>query len=339
MDFYDCDPTEQGRRLETLARSALDRWGIDANADVSLIKHRENAVFSVSSGGARYALRVHRAGYHTDNRLRSELQWIAAINSPELRTPQVVPATDGSLFAHVSAPGVPESRQVDVLEWFDGTPIGSVEEGFADAATAIHVCTTVGRLMAASHDHASEWKPPAGFERHAWDIDGLLGSEPFWGRYLDNERLSDDQRLLLLQATEKARAELTEYGTSPDRYGLIHADFAPENLLQHGEDVCLIDFDDAGWGWHVFDLVTPLFFLQDEPDYELWFNALVNGYRSRRALDDTHLDHLPVFMLARGFTYLGWMHTRSETETAQELGAAVVDMVCGLARGYLDAQP
>ena len=35
-----------------------------------------------------------------------------------------------------------------------------------------------------------------------------------------------------------------------------------------------------------------------------------------RALDDEALSHMPLFYLVRGFTYLGWIHTRSETDTA-----------------------
>ncbi len=39
---------------------------------------------------------------------------------------------------------------------------------------------------------------------------------------------------------------------------------------------------------------------------------------------------------ARGFTYLGWIHTRRETESAQKLGPAVAELVAYLATSYID---
>ncbi len=334
-DFYNASPEEQGQRLEALAEAALPLWGIDANARLVLIKHRENAVFSVSTGDNRHALRVHRAGYHTDDELRSELQWIEAINSDALRTPQVRKTVDGDLFSWVETAAVPEPRQVDMLEWFDGSPIGSVEDGLSDPAEAISLFQTVGQLMATTHNHTQSWQPPAGFTRHAWDEDGLVGETPFWGRYMALDMLEDDQRRTLQEVTAKTRADLAEFGKEADRYGLIHADFQLENLLRSNEGVCLIDFDDSGWGWHLFDIVTPLFFLQGEDGFDDMQAAFIDGYRSARTLTDAHLEQLPMFMLLRGLTYLGWMHTRRETETAQELGPLVVEMVDNLAEAYL----
>ena len=58
---------------------------------------------------------------------------------------------------------------------------------------------------------------------------------------------------------------------------------------------------------------------------------------SRGMLDlpDEQVAQLPLFFLARSFTYLGWVHTRSETRTAKELTPVLVEKACGLARDYL----
>jgi hypothetical protein len=39
---------------------------------------------------------------------------------------------------------------------------------------------------------------------------------------------------------------------------------------------------------------------------------------------------LPLFFLLRGFTYLGWLHTRKETTAAKELVPLVVGGVMSL---------
>ena len=78
-----------------------------------------------------------------------------------------------------------------------------------------------------------------------------------------------------------------------------------------------------------------LYFESDAPHFEAAFEALVEGYRSVRSLPDTQLAHMPLFFAARSFTYLGWIHTRPETETARTLGPMLIDMACRAARRYL----
>jgi Ser/Thr protein kinase RdoA (MazF antagonist) len=72
-----------------------------------------------------------------------------------------------------------------------------------------------------------------------------------------------------------------------------------------------------------------------EAHYETAYTALIVGYRENRALSDAQLAYLPLFLLARSFTYLGWVHTRAETQTARELTPMLVEKCCGLAREYL----
>ena len=90
-------------RFFTLAEQALQHWPIQVSA-LKLIKHRENAVFAVITGdGEQYALRVHRAGYHTAEELQSELQWMQALDAAGLHTATVIPSADGALFHRVRA--------------------------------------------------------------------------------------------------------------------------------------------------------------------------------------------------------------------------------------------
>ena len=119
-EFYEATPSEQGDRVARLARRALAAWGIEPSA-LDLLKYRENAVFRVSlADGRRYALRVHRAGYHNDDELRSELQWMHALAADGFDVPEIVPSMRGALFEVVAHPDVPEPRQIDVFEWIAG---------------------------------------------------------------------------------------------------------------------------------------------------------------------------------------------------------------------------
>lgn len=334
-DFYHLTPDEQAGRYRQLAERVLPQWGRE-NATLDLIKMRENAVFRVTDAdGHREVLRIHRANYHSNDELRSELQWIQALAAAGVETPEVIPTLDGELVI------VPESdlagapRQVDMFAWVDGKQLGSVEEGLAgDPDAQLEIFVTIGALAARVHNQACNWELPEGFVRHAWDLEGLAGENPFWGRFWELEALNPQQKKLMNRVRDCLREELAACGREPQTYGLIHADMVPENVLIDGSHVRLIDFDDAGFGWHLFEMATSLFFAAADGNFEALRDAFTRGYRSQRELRDADLEKLPLFMLARASTYLGWVHTRSETETARELTPMIVELVCATAEEY-----
>ena len=338
-EFYALDDQGQARCMSALAESALQFWNFKSN-NLELIKYRENAVFSLmADNGSRYALRIHRSGYHSDAELRSELQWMAALTDYGLRVPTLVPCADGSPFAIVTAGGVPEPRQIDIFEWVDGRQLGSAESGVEDIDAVADTYGTIGKLAAQLHNQATAWSLPEGFTRHAWDTDGLVGPEPFWGPFWELAALTPEQKELLITARDQVHLDLTAYAANPenaDQFSMIHADFVAENLMVDGDSVRLIDFDDAGFGWHLFELATALHFETEAPYYQDAYQALVGGYREFRPLPDSQLAQLPLFMLARSFTYLGWVHTRFETATARELTPMLVEKACRFARSYLE---
>ena len=337
-DFYRLPLGELEQRYEALARRALPLWGIDSDLPMRLLKLRENAVFAVDDRAAREKLviRVHRAGYHSDAELQSEWQWVTGLKEYGILTPEARVSGNGRMFEIVESPGVPEARQVDVVDWIEGEQLGSVEEGLQGTAEEIRArFETLGGVMARMHNHVSQWRAPQGFTRHAWDVDGLTGDEPFWGRFWDLPALTGRQRDVMVRVRDGLRAQLTELGTAPDIYGLIHADLVFENVLAGADGIRVIDFDDCGFGWHLFDIATSIIFLHGTGHFAPAKEALVAGYRQNRPLPDEHLAWFPVLLMARATTYLGWMHTRSETETAREMTPYIIDLVYGLAQEYL----
>lgn len=334
--FYEISAAEQAEHLTSLARKALMEWDGQFR-DLTLIKHRENAVFSARrDDGARVALRIHRHGYHSDAALRSELTWITALGEAGLDTPAVLPSRAGELMIYVEDHGVPERRQVDVLGWAAGRPLaGQIDDSTLDAETAGLIYHRVGQTAARLHLQADAWTRPEGFVRHHWDLPALIGESPFWGRFWEYEGLTVAQRSLIDRTRARAAIDLAAFAASGGDYGLIHADMIPDNLLLDGERVSLIDFDDAGFGWRTFELATILHFLADNPHSAVMEAALLEGYQSVRPLLATDLDALPMFLALRGLSYIGWIHTRRETETAHELAPALIDLCCRRAEAYL----
>lgn len=339
-EFRNLAGSEQAARIEDLAREALRAWDL-AGARTELVKYRENAVFSVTSeAGERYAMRVHRPRYRSDAHIRSEMQWMEALGDAGVRTPEAVPTRDGEPVALASAPGVPEPRQCDLFRWIDGAQLGRLEGGVeGDAAAVADTYRFLGRLAATVHEHGARWKKPEGFTRPAWDADALVGDEPAFGRFEELSCLESGQLAILLPARDRVRERLAAFGQHRDRYGLLHGDFLPENVLVGEGEPRLIDFDDCGDGWYVFELATALFPLLVQGQAAAVGRAYVEGYRERRALPDTHVEWLPTMLMARSLSYLGWPVGRPEMEEAQQLAPVIAAVVTGIAERYLAGEP
>jgi Ser/Thr protein kinase RdoA (MazF antagonist) len=338
--FTQLSPEEQATRLHQFALAAVRRWPLQC-VRLEPIKVRENAVYTVHTADHRRAvLRVHRPGYHSDAALHSELIWMQALAAHGIEVPKPIPSRTGNPFELIDLEGVPGRRQVDLFEWIDGHQLGSVERGLhADPTRVREIYTTLGQLAARMHNQSCAWQPPPTFQRHSWCESGLVGDTPLWGRFWELAALSPSQRAFFDELRPRISQDLASFGQTPDRFGLIHADLVPENILVDADRIRIIDFDDAGFGWHLFDLATSLYFIRREPFYNTAHDALIHGYRQHRPLPDDHLRLLPLFLAARGTTYLGWIHTRRGEPAAADLAPSLINLALTAAQDYLGTDP
>ena len=188
--------------------------------------------------------------------------------------------------------------------------------------------------MARLHDHTANWTRPSTFTRRVWDADGLVGHDPLWGRFWELPELSAAQRTLLLRARESIWQALSDYGRDADNSGLIHADLHPYNVLVHGDRLTVIDFDDAGFGWHQYDIAVALAGRREDPAFLEMQRALIEGYRSVRPLPAEALGLLPLFLLVRRLVTLGWLHGRPEFGHGDRVGPLIA-AACEEADAYL----
>ncbi|MCP5059719.1 MAG: phosphotransferase [bacterium] len=320
--------------IRAVADLALAEWDVGA-PKVELVSRSENVVFRVDTQDARtFALRVHRPGYHTLAELESEPLWTTALEEAGIGVPLAVPTRSGGYYAVVRVPGTDEVRHVGLVPWFEGAPLSEAIERSADAAERDSQFEQLGRLMAKMHDQAVAWQPPYHFERHAFDADGFMGESPFWGRFWDIPQLTPDQHETLVDARSRIHAQLSEYGKERGTYSVIHADLRSTNVLVNGDRVFVIDFDDAGFGWHQYDLAVVLFDYVTTPDFEPIRDALIAGYRSQRAISDEDLALLPMFVLLRMLASLGWLNDRPEVELYKLL-PVLIEHSCARAREFL----
>ena len=315
---------------EEAARQALAAFGIEPAA-LELASRSENITFKIDAPGGPYALRLHRPGYNSRAELVSERIWTAALGQAGFAVPVGLKTADGADYAAVTLANG-EIRQAGLTRWTSGEVLAKVIE--REHAYPHNWFFRLGAIAADLHTHSAAWRPPAGFTRRVLDADGLMGLAPSWGPFWEHAGLTAGEQALMATTRAKLHAALGALPRDPEHWGMIHADLHHGNLLIEGAALSVIDFDDAAFGWYLYDLAVALTHQQRRPDFTELRDALLAGYRSRRRLCVEDENRLPLFLLVRRLAVIGWLHQRPEIDAGAYL-AEMKPLTCQLCEDFL----
>ena len=286
--------------LDALATEAVSHWNGEV---IRMLSNRENAVFEVRVPIGRAALRLHRIGYQSDAAIRSELWWCAALAASGAAVPAALPSRSGDFLVKLS-----NGRNASIIGWMEGEAFGEAGKPLPCAPEdRLKRHYALGELLAHVHTATDRLTLPADFIRPHWDIDGLVGEAPFWGRFWEHPVANPSQAETLRLARDFLRGQITGHQRQGGDFGPIHADVLRENILVNKGSLCLIDFDDSGFGFRLYDLGTALSQNLYELDYPQIRDALIAGYGQTRPASRAMVE---VFTLARTCASVGWAAPR-----------------------------
>ena len=330
-DFDHLPHKEQSKALLELARAATKNYALPDHLTVEMINLSENATYKVEApNGQRWALRIHRDGYHSKTAIASELAWLMDLrNTGVVVTPRPVKGRDGEIIQMIFHPLMLHPRHVVLSDWETG-----VEPGIDhDLMKPFEI---LGEVTARMHLHTRQWKRPAWFQRHTWDFETSLGeARPHWGRWRDGMGVDATKAKLFGRTVDLIGTRLKAYGQDNDRFGLIHCDLRLANLLIDDGAVKVIDFDDCGFGWYMYDAATPVSFYEHEPQVPGLIEAWKTGYRRVIDLPKADEDEIPTFIMLRRLLLVAWIGSHSETDLAKSMGLPYTEGTVGLCEEYL----
>ena len=332
-DYEGAMPTEHRAEMtdfstiDELAAEALTLWDLPPDAKVRRINVSENLTYLVEAPEDKAVLRVHRPGYHSLTAIQSELAWSAALKDSGLvSTPSWRRGRDGEAVQHAGA-GSTARRMVlfDFAEGAHPTEDGDNRASFEE----------LGEIAARTHLHAAGWARPSWFERHAWDLNAVFGPNPIWGDWRAAPNLGPSEAALLERLQQVLTARLSAFGAGLDRYGLIHGDMRLANVLIGEDGPTLIDFDDCGFGWRLYDFAAAISFIEDSPSVPDLKAAWLTGYRTVTELSAVDEAELDSFVLLRRITLLAWIGSHMEATEPQALAPHFAAGTARLAEDYL----
>jgi len=294
------------RRMRQFARPALNAYNL-TDFQLGFLRQVGNTLYKVKEvkptlitkdnlyTSGQYLLRIHQPSYQTPAAIELELEWLSSMcRDADLPVPEPVLTLDGKLYTQIAIPDMAKKHICSLLRWVKGRELKREE-------IQPHHYKALGELMARLHHHAAHWQPTLGFIKRKYDWDGLFRKEGDGGI-----PSSEAWSLLPLEYVEpfeiiskKVKRVMDKLGKGSDVYGLIHGDLGMgANVLFWNGDVRVIDFDDSGFGYYIFDLAIVLEDSQDHQIQPQFRDALLDGYTRLRPLSDDQIKNVDLFLAA-----------------------------------------
>ena len=267
MPYQDLDEAGQIAEVQKLVPSILAQYGIQASA-IENVNHSFNSSFKITTiNGDELALRINLASNKSSNEVLAEMQWLEQLSEEgSVLAPVPLRTTNNELLISTRFEQLETDTTAVLFNWIPGEEVGDepTNEQLFDLGqnmarlqifaqklqfTAPAYLPTINRTLMNTEDNLRPSQPKQIHDKLYGDIlKGLELSDEVYAR------LSKNQELLP-----------------------IHADLHNGNAIQTKDKLAIIDFDDAGMGLPIQDLVISAYYLRADTEREKHLKA---GYAS-----------------------------------------------------------
>lgn len=316
-----------------LFHGVCDMWGFDEfSTDLRLITVSENATYMVLRDERPYGVvRVSQPGYVGGPvAVASEIAWLNALHDVEgVNVVADIPTSSGFSVATIEDEAGTEWACV-CTEFVKGV----VLENLPDPSKFYR---TIGRWAALFHNHARTWRKPGGFTRFSWDLTDMVGQRPRWGKWED-AGLSAEEYELFKRAEQAALSVMKGVPRTSQTWRLIHADLRPSNVIAGAEgELTVIDFDDCGFSYFLYDYAAALSFVEHEPYAPAMAKGWIAGYREIAPLSEQDIACASALSMIRRLQMVGWTTNHYADALPDGLYDAQVPGTVLCARRYLES--
>lgn len=290
--------------------------------DIHLAENRTLGLRIAGETDPSYVVRVYRYGRHERTRVESELRWLHALADSGVRTAGPVPAISGG---HTGALANGEGAPV----YFAVLAHLARDESEPDL---LETFRQLGTAAAQIQNHARTWPGARAMDRPVWDLETTMGPSTSWG-YWHHAQLPTRLLELFLAARDAIGAQLPDID---QRTAVLqHADLKPANSIWRNGELYVIDFDDSGYSWPLFDLAASLSGLENTPLTQTYVEAWLTGYCRIAAVTPTDFAMIPALLMQRRIMLAGWLLAHPESHPDVPRDAMLAD-TADMIRKFLD---
>jgi Ser/Thr protein kinase RdoA (MazF antagonist) len=324
---------ETKQLTDEIADAALNKYAFNS-VEAELLELSENATYLVKEKSTEKIvsiLRICRPGYHTTEELQSETDWINELKAySQFEVAAPIKGKDGGYIQCVYGNDKNKYRCI-MSEFMTGkAPDERNEEQM------INLFERIGKIAAILHRQTMEWDKASKINRVKWDYDTLIGENAVWGKWKNFPQMTEKDEKILSETAEIIKMRLEFYGKTKENYGLIHGDLRLANLLEKDGKICILDFDDCGFGWHLQDLAASISFIEADKNTPKLVSAWLDGYQGENMLSQKDLDEVDTFIMLRRMQLTAWLGSRRESSPAKAFSDGWLEKTVQLAVKYLD---
>ena len=235
----------------------------------------ENEVYAVTlaeptAGVKKVFVRVHQGDPQYEENLPGEWVLLEGLQGAMSgQVPRVLKALDQEAVKTFQFDGC--DWLLMVFSWVAGEHRSSENVQVADVVA-------MASATACFHQAASSvvWSPP----RPLYDYSVYCGPDTFYHRPDLSEHILSSDLAPFFEFRKRLRFFVEREGARD--MGWIHWDLHLGNFLFEGTQAHIIDFDECGWGYPLFDLGHILFGLHEHPRYQEFEEAFIATYEEVR---------------------------------------------------------
>ena len=309
--FQDLTPTGQVGRLRRLAEKSLAAYALD-NPHLTLLNNMDSTVFRLdaesvdTSQRQRYVLRLYSPAQETLAGIRSTLEWLTLLQASGLAVSIILPNKEGDFITPIGSDNVPQTYNLVILNWMEGQ--------FRQKQQGIKEFQQIGRFMAKLHMVSENFQPSPDFVRPIKDWHWFSSLKTSPGQNRATEVYSKKELELFRESSIRIKEGLAKLGHNAKVFGMIHGDLHQRNYLFYQNEVRVIDFDDCGWGYYLYDLAITLEESQNRhrstaEDWAMQRANFLAAYQEIRALPENYEYYLELFEVMRVVEVANWILT------------------------------
>jgi len=283
-------------------------------SDCEMLQSAENDTFRISlrsssrnfQDDSRFLLRVH--GYQNSRSVDEECDWLAHLKTvTSVPVPEPCRLFSAGWAGVVGGTGTHAGRAFSLLGWIPGK---TMDSGRPDAVGFRRLGENAARL----HVAARSWPSARLAARPSWDAAGLFQGVNGFGS-IDTAgwtAIPKNHHAQFRWAVGYLTHIFDELSASPGSIGLIHGDMHFGNAIGVEDSLAIIDFDDCGTGFWVYDIASSLRPWRFDRDWPKFKSAYCQGYESICELP-RGIESLDAFIAARHLATTLWAASRGTT--------------------------
>lgn len=289
------------------ARTAAPLWDVQPEA-LRHVADRGNSVWFCDDGAFPRVLRLTDPAHRSIDECRAELEYLMHLHAEEVPVAPPIASREGNLLEPIELNG--DTRAASVFCYAPGIEVHRDTPHWTQP-----FFQAWGHALGQLHAASSRFQPRSPARRWHW-------RDEYWIAKARDFLPSEDTRSISI--FEGLMESLGDIEESSENFGMIHADFAPQNFhYDPQKGITAFDFGNCCYHWYASDLAISFSTLTDrDQDEQLRLRSwILDGYRLARPFTEFDEGLVPRLMRLRTvYVYLSrlWYFGAHPTPEQQE---------------------